>query len=60
MKNNNKYKIEKILRHPYKSFNKWFLLVKYINSDNIVQSINLTFNSKEEALAIKVGDMIEI
>lgn len=55
----NKYKIVKILRHPYKSFNKWFLLVKYINEDK-PYTINLTFDTKEEALAIKIGDTIEI
>lgn len=46
----------KILRTPYKCFNYWWVLVKYTDAQNNIRTINLLFNSEEEALKLKIDD----
>jgi len=49
------YFVVEILGKPYIKYDKWFLNIR-TNAYGHVSNENLMFNTKEEALKIKVGD----
>ena len=54
------HKILKVLKKPYKYFTRWWVVVKYSDSEGQIKTTKLSFTTEEEALKIKQGKKILI